>query len=31
MMYLAGKIWIPLVVALLVGLYVGWTPAAKKG
>jgi hypothetical protein len=31
MMYLASKIWIPLVVALLVGLYVGWTTAAKKG
>ncbi len=30
MMYLAGKIWIPLVAALLVGLYVGWTTAAKK-
>jgi hypothetical protein len=31
MMYLAGKIWIPLAVALLVGLYVGWSTAAKKG
>lgn len=31
MMYLASEIWIPLVVALLVGLYVGWTTAAKKG
>jgi hypothetical protein len=31
MMYLAGKIWIPLLIALLVGLYVGWSTAAKKG
>ena len=31
MMYLAGEIWIPLLVALLVGLYVGWTVTSKKG
>jgi hypothetical protein len=30
MMYLAVKIWIPLLVALLVGLYVGWTSASVK-
>lgn len=31
MMYLAGKIWIPLLLALLLGIYVGWTTATKKG
>lgn len=31
MMYLAGQIWIPLMVALLVGVYVGWTTASRKG
>ncbi len=30
MVYLAGKIWIPLLIALIVGLYVGWTTAAPK-
>jgi hypothetical protein len=30
MMYLAGKIWIPLLIALLVGLYVGWTTTTPK-
>jgi hypothetical protein len=30
MLYLAGKIWIPLLIALLVGLYVGWTTATPK-
>jgi hypothetical protein len=30
MMYLAGKIWIPLLVALAVGIYVGWATASAK-
>ncbi len=31
MMYLAGKIWMPLLIALFVGIYLGWTTAVKKG
>jgi hypothetical protein len=30
MMYLAGEIWIPLLVALLAGIYVGWVTASAK-
>ena len=29
MIYLASKIWLPLVVSLLAGLYVGWTTSTK--